>query len=115
MHHDVERSCVLILDIVQGVDVALIYIKEGICRELHRLMGPSAPLIKHGIQLCDNYLALFKALLQNNLIYLLPLPPRPTLGSGPRTLRHHYSLGGWGTVCMIISVAAHSHIPKAKG
>ena len=35
MHHDVECSCALILDIVQGVDVALIYVKEGICRELH--------------------------------------------------------------------------------
>jgi hypothetical protein len=86
MHHDVERSCALILNIVQGVDVALIYVKEGICRELHRLMGPSAPLIKRSIQLCDNYSARFNAPLQKNLIYLLLLPPRPTLGSGPRTL-----------------------------
>ena len=58
MHYDMERGCAPIPDMVQCIDVALIYIEKGICRKFHRLMGPTAPLVNRGIQLCDNYLAL---------------------------------------------------------
>ena len=38
MHHDMEFRCALNPDVVQCVDMALIYIEKCICGKLHRLM-----------------------------------------------------------------------------
>jgi hypothetical protein len=45
----VKCQVLVVLDMVQHIDVALIHIKESIGREFHQLMEPSVPLMNGSI------------------------------------------------------------------
>ena len=96
MHHDVEWGCMVVLDMLQCVDMALINVQKGVHWEVHRLVKPTAPFIKSSIQLGnDHWVPLW-----NKMCHLPLSPLRPPLGLGPRTPRHRDHRHTWGTAYM---------------